>query len=67
MWLCSYLQKRHQSLKIKDTLSDKVTLSYGVPSDSVLGPVLFTLYTTPLSAITSSFDINHNFYADDTQ
>ena len=49
IWLSSYLQNRHQSVKIKDTLSDKVTLSYEVPRGSVLGPVLFTLYTTPLS------------------
>ena len=33
----------------------------------MLGPVLYTLYTTPLSAIISSFDINHRLYADDTQ
>ena len=33
----------------------------------MLGRVLFTLYTTPLSAIISSFDINHHLYADDTQ
>ena len=33
----------------------------------MLGPVLFTLYTTPLSAIISSFDINHHLYAVDTQ
>ena len=43
IWFSSYLQKnRHQSVKIKDTLSDKVTLSCGVPQGSVLGPVLFT-------------------------
>ena len=33
----------------------------------MLEPVLFTLYTTPLSAIISSFDINHHLYADDNK
>ena len=33
----------------------------------MLGPVHFNLYTTPLSAIISSFDINHHLYADATQ
>ena len=65
IWFSSYLQNRQQSIKIKDTLSDKVTLLYGVSQGSVLGSVLFTLYTTLLSAIISSFD--HHFYADDTQ
>ena len=46
-----YLQNRHQSVKIKDIMSDKFTISYGVPQGSVLGSVLFTLYTTPLSAL----------------
>ena len=67
IWFSSYFQNRLQSVKIKDTFSDKVTLSYGVPQGYVLGPVLFTLYTTPVSAIISSFDINYHLYADDTQ
>ena len=33
----------------------------------MLGPVLSILYTTPLSTIIYSFDINHHLYADDTQ
>ena len=67
IWFSSYLKNMHQSVKIKDTLSDKVTLSYGVPQGSVLGPVLFTLNTTPLSAIISGFDKKHHLYADSTQ
>ena len=43
IWISSYLQNRHQSVKIEDTFSDKVTLFYGVAQGSVLGPVLFTL------------------------
>ena len=55
-------QNKHQSVKIKDTLSDKVTLSYGVPQGSVLGQLFFILYTTLLSAIISSFDLNQSSF-----
>ncbi len=33
----------------------------------MLGPILFILYTTPLSTLLSNSPVNHHLYADDTQ
>ena len=66
-WCSSYLTDRSQKVKIQNCFSDSVATPYGVPQGSVLGPLLFTLYTTPLSQIIEKHDVNHHLYADDTQ
>ena len=66
-WFQSYLEDRFQYVSIGTSKSEPKKLSFGVPQGSVLGPVLFTLYTYPISNIMKSKNVMYHFYADDTQ
>ena len=66
-WFDSYLTDRSQTVKVKNVTSKKMTLSCGVPPGSVLGPLLFLVYTLPLGDIMRKIGLQFHIYADDTQ
>ena len=66
-WFKSYLENRKQVVYVKGATSCSKDLGCGVPQGSVLRPILYVLYTSPLGDIVRSHGLSRHFYADDTQ
>ena len=64
-WFISYLSCRTRSVFVGHESTASV-LKCGVPQGSVLGPLLFTLYTHPLSAVICQSGLSYHFFADDS-
>lgn len=61
----SFLQGRGQFVRVSGVLSDTLSITCGVPQGSIMGPLLFSIYTSQfVKAI--KFCKTH-LYADDTQ
>ena len=66
-WISSYLEGRTQSVVYKGNTSAPKQVLQGVPQGSVLGPVLFSLYTSQICDILCHHQMQFHLYADDTQ
>lgn len=65
-WLTNYLENRRQRVRVGQATSDWSNVPAGVPQGSVLGPVLFLVYTHDLPAAISDAGTTCDQFADDT-
>ena len=66
-WITSYLVGCTLSVKIDGSTSAETLLSHGVSQGSILGPILFILYTGELESIVRAHGLLTYSYADDNQ
>ena len=55
------------SVSIENSFSAPTPMRFGVPQGSVLGHILYSMYTAPLWDILSAQNIDFHMYADDKQ
>ena len=66
-WLSSFLDGRTQRVHLLGSMSSVEFVKSGIPQGSILGPLLFLLYTADIPLIASDFGLNVHCYADDGQ
>ena len=66
-WFRSYLTSRKQYVCVEGCKSSPCSLDRGVPQGSVLGPLFYLAYTSPIGKIIRRRDLQYHLYADGSQ
>ena len=67
LWFCSYLDQRQQHVRYCGKQSVTLIVRFGVPQGSVLGPLLFVMYSADIVIIVACQGLSVHQYADDIQ
>ncbi|PIK37653.1 putative RNA-directed DNA polymerase from mobile element jockey-like [Apostichopus japonicus] len=66
-WFKSYFTNRSQAVVVNDCIPNVHKPVGGVPQGSVMGPLSFTMYTSPVEDIIKAHGMSGMLHADDTQ
>jgi hypothetical protein len=66
-WLESFVSDRTQYVAVGQERSRTTACVSGVPQGSILGPLLFAMYVSPVDHVITSSGLSYHQYADDLQ
>ena len=66
-WLESFVGDRSQYVAVSGQRSSVTSCKSGVPRGSILGPLLFSSYVSPVDSMIAAHGLSYHQYADDLQ
>ena len=66
-WIRSFLVGRSQIFQVGQDKSSWVIVLYGLPQGTIIGPLMYILYTADLESLIEKHGVRMHLYADDTQ
>ena len=66
-WIKDFLTNRLQRVQVGNCLSSLINVISGLPQGSVLGPILFIIYTNDVSDFCTGSSVTVKLYADDAK
>ena len=66
-WSKTYLIDRNFKGIVNDEKSEVFIMKHGIPKGTIIGPVLFIIYTPTLQYMLNYYNVSYHFYADDRQ